>query len=79
MDNIFVNAGIIALIYLIIKFAEMRLVNKEAKPLKELIRDMLIVYVSVLSGLYVIDELVVSQNSKIKYETTNVFIDPPTF
>jgi hypothetical protein len=57
----------------------MRLVNKEAKPLKELIRDMLIVYVSVLSGLYVIDELVVSQNSKIKYETTNVFIDPPTF
>ena len=75
----FVNAGIIALIYLIIKFAEMRLVHKEAKPMKDLIRDMLIVYISVMCGLYIIDELVLGQHSKIKFETTNVFIDPPTF
>jgi len=82
MENIFVNAGIISLIYLLIKFAEMRLTQSSkdsAKPVKELIRDMLIVYVSVICGLYIIDEMVVSQNSKIKFETTNVFIDPPTF
>lgn len=79
MENIFVNAGIISLIYLLIKFAEMRLSSSTAKPVKELIRDMLIVYISVICGLYIIDEMVVSQNSKIKFETTNVFIDPPTF
>ena len=85
MENIFVNAGIISLIYLLIKFAEMRLSSSKGsdpsttKPVKDLIRDMLIVYISVILGLYIIDEMVVSQNSKIKFETTNVFIDPPTF
>ncbi len=85
MENIFVNAGIISLIYLLIKFAEMRLTSSkgsdssDTKPVKDLIRDMLIVYISVILGLYIIDEMVVSQNSKIKFETTNVFIDPPTF
>jgi hypothetical protein len=44
MNNIFVTAAVISIIFLITKFLEMRFVEKESKPLKLLIRDALIVY-----------------------------------
>ena len=53
MDNIFLTAGIIATIYLIVKFLEMRYILAEDKPLKTLIRDALIVYLSVIIGFYI--------------------------
>jgi hypothetical protein len=40
MDNIFLNAGIIAVVYLLLRFAEMRIVLKESKPLKDLAKDL---------------------------------------
>ena len=56
-SNIFVNAGAVAIIFLIMKFIEMRFIEKENKPLKELIKDTLIVYISVLSGFYLLDQV----------------------
>ena len=53
MDNIFVIAGIIAVIFFIVKFLEMRFVDKESKPLKFLVRDTLVVYVSVVAGNFI--------------------------
>ena len=53
MDNIFLTAGIIATIYLIVKFLEMRYILAEDKPLKNLIRDTIIVYLSVIIGYYI--------------------------
>ena len=38
MDNIFIIAAIISVIFVIAKFIEMRFIEKEAKPLKFLIR-----------------------------------------
>ena len=43
MDNIFTFATVISFIFLIVKFIEMRFVEKESKPLKLLIRDALLV------------------------------------
>lgn len=57
MDNIFLVAGIISVIFFIAKFLEMRYVEQEAKPLKILIRDSLLVYVSVVMGGFVLDQL----------------------
>ena len=57
MDNIFLVAGIISVIYFIAKFLEMRHIDKEPKPLKFLIRDSLLVYVSVVIGSFVVDQL----------------------
>jgi hypothetical protein len=57
MDNIFLVAGIISIIFFIAKFLEMRYIEKEAKPLKVLIRDALIVYISVVSGSFILDQL----------------------
>ena len=57
MDNIFLVAGIISVIYFIAKFLEMRYIDQEPKPLKFLIRDSLLVYVSVVCGSFIIDQL----------------------
>jgi hypothetical protein len=57
MDNIFLAAGIISVIFFIAKFLEMQYVDKEPKPLKILIRDSLLVYVSVIGGCFILDQL----------------------
>jgi len=57
MDNIFVSAAIISVIFIIAKFIEMRFIDKEAKPLKFLIRDTLLVYVSVIMGYFILGQL----------------------
>ena len=57
MDNIFLIAGIISVIFFIAKFLEMRYVDEEPKPLKLLVRDALLVYVSVMFGSFIVDQL----------------------
>lgn len=57
MDNIFLVAGIISVIFFVAKFLEMRYVDKEPKPLKVLIRDALLVYISVVAGGFIVDQL----------------------
>ena len=76
MDNIFVVAAVISAIFLISKFIEMRFVDKESKPLKLLIRDTVIVYFSVISGNFIIEQLSpVMQKGGV----TPVFTDNPEF
>ena len=80
MDNIFFIAAIISFIFLIAKFIEMRFVDKESKPLKVLIRDALVVYFSVVSGHFILNQI----NPLIKDITgvtkvTQVFTDNPGF
>jgi hypothetical protein len=78
MQNIFVIAAVISVIYFIVKFIEMRVVDKESKPLKLLIRDALLVYFSVIVGNFIIEQLhpVIHDSG-----TTNptVFTDNPNF
>ena len=78
MDNIFIIAGIISVIFFIAKFIEMRFVEKENKPLKLLIRDALLVYFSVVSGYFILEQI----NPMIQTggaTTTPVFTDNPEF
>ena len=78
MEKYLIHSGIIAFIYLLLKFAEMRIIIKETKPIKELVRDTIIVYLSCMVGLYIIDEFVPSGES-VKKTITNVFTDHPGF
>jgi len=78
MDNIFIVAGIISFIFLIFKFIEMRIIEKESKPLKLLIRDTLVVYFSVITGNFIVDQLKPSiQNAGLVNPA--VFTDSPNF
>jgi hypothetical protein len=79
MDNIFVIAAIISVIFLIAKFIEMRFIEKESKPLKLLIRDSLLVYFSVIVGYFIIEQLKLATQNGGDNKITPVFTDNPDF
>jgi hypothetical protein len=79
MDNIFLIAGVISVIFLIAKFLEMRYIDKEPKPLKYLIRDTLLVYLSVVTGKFVVDQLNPIINETAAPVIPIAFTDNPPF
>ena len=79
MDNIFLVAGIISIIFFVAKFLEMRYVEKESKPLKILIRDALVVYVSVVVGMFILEQLTPVIKEKIVPTSPIAFTDNPPF
>ncbi len=79
MENTFLVGAIISFIYFIGKFLEMRYIDTEPKPLKILIRDTLLVFVSVIIGGFVIDQVKPVIN-EIKDTTVPLaFTDNPPF
>lgn len=81
MNNIFTVAGIISVIFLIVKFIEMRFVDKESKPLKLLVRDTLFVFFSVISGHFIIEQLkpIMQEGGENSITNPAVFTDNPGF
>jgi len=79
MNNIFVFATIISIVFFISKFIEMRFVEKESKPLKLLIRDTLLVYFAVIVGNFLIDQLMPVMNLTDTMRAPVVFTDNPEF
>lgn len=83
MENMFVLATIISVVYFLCKFLEMRFILKEDKPLKILFRDTLHVYLSVLIGLFIAEQFNISKFSVDKLtggaNNVAVFVDNPGF
>jgi len=79
MDNIFLVAGIISMIFFVAKFLEMRYVEKESKPLKILIRDALVVYVSVVAGMFILEQLTPVIKETVVPISPVAFTDNPPF
>ena len=79
MDNIFLVSGIISVIFFIAKFLEMRYINNEPKPLKILLRDSLLVYISVICGSFILDQLNPVINETIIPTEPLAFTDNPPF
>ena len=77
MDNIFLLAGVISVVFCIAKFVEMRFSEDESKPLKLILRDALLVYVCVIVGYYLLEQIKpFTQNAG---QSTQVFMDNPEF
>jgi len=80
MDNIFIIATVISVIFFIIKVIEMRFDDNESKPLKLLIRDTLIVYFSVIFGHFIMEQIKpVLEISGEALSSPQVFTDNPEF
>ena len=80
MDNIFIIAAIISVVFFISKFIEMRFIEKETKPLKFLLRDSLLVYFSVVFGDFIVGQINPKiQGGSITSNVTPVFTDNPGF
>lgn len=80
MDNIFIIATVISVIFLILKFIEMRFVDTENKPLKLLVRDTLLVYFCVIFGYFIMEQIKpVLEIAGEGITTPQVFTDNPEF
>ena len=75
-ESIFITAAIVAFFYFFFKFIEMRFILKENKPLKTILRDTLIVYFSVLTGIFILDQMGSLKNLTA---TPTIFTNEPDF
>ena len=76
-NSIFVTALGISMIYTLLKFAEMRFILKENKPFKVIFRDTIFVYLSVVGGNLIIEQM--GALGEITSSTTKAFTDAPDF
>lgn len=80
MENIFVLSTLISIVYFLAKFIEMRFVVKDIKPLKFLIRETLLVYVSTAAGLFVANQFdMMKAAANSVGGGVSVFVDNPGF
>jgi uncharacterized membrane protein len=88
MEKLFLIVFLIVGLFCAIKFIDMKFFDKQMKPIKYVIRDAGIVFISSLSGLYLmlyynnnVNEFfnVVTSNSTLNPATTQVFTDAPGF
>ena len=56
MTNNFIISLIISSIYLVLKFLDMRYIKKESKPLKDLILDSCVVFISSLITFFLFNQ-----------------------
>lgn len=80
MENIFVLSTLISIVYFLAKFIEMRFIVKDIKPLKFLIRETLLVYVSTALGLFIANQFDMMCNAASSVGGgVSVFVDNPGF
>ena len=84
MDNLYVSAGIVACIFLLAKFIEIRFISKpsedeanNSKPMKTALRDAAIVFVCYILGHFIITQF--NESPVILGNKPDVFTDAPGF
>tara|TARA_X000000368_G_C22959472_1_gene680319 strand:+ start:582 stop:818 length:237 start_codon:yes stop_codon:yes gene_type:complete len=76
-SSLFFNGIIISALFLVIKFFEMRFITKKEVPPKLLLRDSIIVYISVIFGHYLLSQF--GSDSALNKKIVEVFTDAPSF
>ena len=79
MDNIYIISGIIAFVFFLGKFIEMRFIERESKPLKTIVKDTLLVYVCTIIAFIILEQLKPVINDIVIPETPLAFTDNPPF
>tara|TARA_B110000008_G_scaffold201007_1_gene199658 strand:+ start:589 stop:822 length:234 start_codon:yes stop_codon:yes gene_type:complete len=77
MTSLFFNGLIISSLFLVIKFIEIRFITKKEVPPKILLRDSVVVYISVIMGYYLLSQF--GSDSPLNKKIVEVFTDSPTF
>lgn len=88
MEKVLLITIVITVVFGIFKFLEMKYLERHMKPVKELIRDIFIVFLASFTCLFIalnyqhkLDDFlaVVTNTSVIKPDTTQVFTGTPDF
>ena len=77
MTSVFLTALIVSIVYFSYKFVEMRFVTKQSRPLRDLVKDSIVVYLSVVGGNFVLQQFQPLLGD-VKVEP-NVFVNEPNF
>mgnify|MGYP006076717909 CR=1 FL=1 len=80
MEQNLIISTLITLIFFAITFGEMKYVSKNVRPIKELIKETILVYISSFLGLFLISKL--NLFKKVATEgpnVTQVLVDKPEF
>ena len=68
----------IAIVYVLFKIVEMKIIDSKKKPLKPIFKDSIMVFMSCLFGLFIMDQVNISPKDE-SIATSNVFVDNPDF
>ena len=88
MEQVFVVATIITVLFCLSKFIELRYLSDERKPLKDVVRDSIVVMVCAITGSYFYFQFsgyiadffnIVTETRVLNPATTQVFTDVPNF
>ena len=79
MNNQVLTAGIISIIYFLMKFIEMRFILKENKPLKHMVIDTMIVFISATITILLLDQFNLNELIGNVKSVPGAFINKPDF
>ena len=80
MENKFILAGIICVVFFVIKFINIKFIKKEDEPLKPITIDALIVFISVFVGLLISEQFGMVKNLLGSASvSTKAFVSNPEF
>lgn len=76
MSNVYVLAFSVSVIYGLVKLLEMKYLKNEDITFKTILRDMVVVYISVVSGHFILGQIMPTAKAA---PVTEVFTDLPNF
>jgi len=76
-SSLFLNGFIVSFLFLVMKFFEIRFITKKEVHPKHLLRDSIIVYISVIFGNYLLSQF--GSNASLNKKIVEVFTDSPSF
>jgi hypothetical protein len=79
VDSYMITGAIISIIYFLIKFIEMRFIDKESKPLKEIMKNTTYVLFSSIIGGFLIEQFKFNNLFEKVKEVPKVFTNDPGF
>jgi len=88
MEKLFILATLITFLFCSIKIIEMKYISKEWKPLKTVIRDAAVVFISGVAGIFAFNASngsmtdffnIVTDNAVLNPSATEVFTGEPGF
>ena len=79
IENNFLIAILVSVVFLICKFIEIRFISKEDKPIKNVIIDMIIIYFSIVAGLFIMQQLNLGASNISGGTSTQAFTNNPDF
>lgn len=78
-QNSLLISSCIAVIYALSKYIEVKYLVKEELNVKNIIRDTILVYISSLTGIFIIDQVNTKLDINNSTPTTSAFTDKPNF